>query len=110
MDNLTHTIAGVLIGEGIARFVPAGHSALAPPQRRSLLVVLAAVCRTLPDADLLYTLASGHKLDVVQPAPATAPRLACSIPCWSSSWSTEGSVPPLPSSAPTRARCAMRRV
>jgi inner membrane protein len=63
MDNLTHTIAGVLIGESIARFVPASHSGLALPQRRSLLVVLSAVCSNLPDADLLYTLASGHKLD-----------------------------------------------
>ena len=63
MDNLTHTIAGVLIGEGIARFVPAGRSGLALPQRRTVLVVLAAVCSNLPDADLLYTLASGHKLD-----------------------------------------------
>ena len=63
MDNLTHTLAGVLIGESIARFVPAGHSSLALPQRRTLLVVLSAVCSNLPDSDLLYTLASGHKLD-----------------------------------------------
>jgi inner membrane protein len=62
MDNLTHTLAGVLIGESIAEFSPAGRSALAPPQRRSLLVVLSAVCSNLPDADALYTFAAGNKL------------------------------------------------
>lgn len=63
MDNLTHTLAGVLIGEGIARWAPADRSALAPPQRRNLLVVLSVIGSNLPDSDLLYTMATGHKLD-----------------------------------------------
>jgi inner membrane protein len=62
MDNLTHTLAGVLIGESIWRFAPADPSGLAPPQRRSLLVVLSALCSNLPDADLLYTMAAANKL------------------------------------------------
>jgi inner membrane protein len=63
MDNLTHTLAGVLIGEAIARFLPAGQSGLAQPQRRNVLVVLSAVCSNLPDSDLLYTISTGNKLD-----------------------------------------------
>jgi inner membrane protein len=63
MDNLTHTLAGVLIGEGLSRWAPADRSGLAPPQRRNLLLVLSVIGSNLPDADLLYTMASGQKLD-----------------------------------------------
>ncbi|MHB1122963.1 MAG: metal-dependent hydrolase [Ramlibacter sp.] len=62
MDNLTHTLAGVLIGETVSRFAPAAPSGLAPRQRRGLLVVLSAVCSNLPDADVAYTTAAGTKL------------------------------------------------
>lgn len=62
MDNLTHTLAGVLIGETVSRFAPAAPSGLAPRQRHGLLVVLSAVCSNLPDADVAYTMAAGTKL------------------------------------------------
>lgn len=62
MDNLTHTLAGVLIGETVSRVAPAAPSGLAPRQRRGLLVVLSAVCSNLPDADVAYTMAAGTKL------------------------------------------------
>lgn len=62
MDNLTHTLAGVLIGEAVSRLAPQARAGLPPPQRRDLLVALSAVCSNLPDADLLYTFAAGTKL------------------------------------------------
>ena len=62
MDNLTHTLAGVLIGEAVSRWAPAAPSGLPPRQRHGFLVVLAAVCSNLPDADVAYTLAAGTKL------------------------------------------------
>jgi inner membrane protein len=62
MDNITHTLAGLLIGETMSRALPAARSALAAPRRRRVLLVVAAVASNLPDADLLYTMAAGHKL------------------------------------------------
>lgn len=62
MDNITHTLAGLLIGETMARVLPPGRSALSAPRRRRVLLVVAAVASNLPDADLLYTMAAGHKL------------------------------------------------
>ena len=62
MDNLTHTLAGVLIGEAVSRWAPAAPSGLPPRQRRGMLLVLSAACSNLPDADLAYTFAAGTKL------------------------------------------------
>lgn len=62
MDNLTHTLAGVLIGEAVSRWAPAAPTGLPPRWRHGLVVVLAAVSGNLPDADLAYTLAAGTKL------------------------------------------------
>jgi inner membrane protein len=62
MDNITHTLAGLLIGETISRVLPPGRSALAAPRRRGMLLAIAVVGSNLPDADLLYTIAAGHKL------------------------------------------------
>lgn len=62
MDNLTHTLAGLLIGEGISRLA-ARHRASRPPrEQRGLLLALSVVASNLPDADLAYTLAEGSKL------------------------------------------------
>ncbi len=63
MDNLTHTLAGLLIGESVSRFAPAAPSGLPPRQRHGLLVVLSAVCSNLPDADVVYTMAAGTRLE-----------------------------------------------
>lgn len=62
MDNLTHTLAGVLIGETVSRLAPAAPSGLPPRQRHGLLVVLSVACSNLPDADLAYTMAAGTRL------------------------------------------------
>lgn len=62
MDNLTHTLAGVLVGETVSRLAPPAPSALAPRQRHGLLVMLSAACSNLPDADVAYTMAAGTRL------------------------------------------------
>jgi inner membrane protein len=46
MDNLTHTLIGIVAGESAAQATPA---------RRNLLVVVAAVSSNLPDLDLLVS-------------------------------------------------------
>jgi len=50
LDNISHTLAGVLLGECLAR-MRGGAMPLQP--RRTLVVVLAAVGSNLPDLDLL---------------------------------------------------------
>lgn len=55
MDNLTHTLIGLIAGESVARSTSARAPGLAPDVRRGLFVVLAAVGGNLPDLDLLYS-------------------------------------------------------
>ena len=55
MDNLTHTLIGLIAGESVARSTPAREPGLPPAVRRGLFVVLAAVGGNLPDLDLLYS-------------------------------------------------------
>jgi inner membrane protein len=59
MDNLTHTLIGVIAGESVAQGTRApGRTparGLPPDVRRGLFVVLAAVGGNLPDLDLLYS-------------------------------------------------------
>lgn len=62
MDNLTHTLAGVLLGESFSR-LSAAPSAVPAPTRRRALFVLSVACSNLPDADVIYTAAAGHQLD-----------------------------------------------
>jgi inner membrane protein len=59
MDNLTHTLVGVLVGEATAHTVE-HRSGLDPSRRRNLLVTMLAVGSNAPDFDLLI---SGGKLD-----------------------------------------------
>ena len=63
MDTLTHTLAGLLLGECAARAIPTGRSALSLEQRRTLYLPLLAVGSNLPDSDFLYSLITGSKLD-----------------------------------------------
>ena len=55
MDNLTHTLIGLIAGESVAHSTPAREPGLTPDVRRGLFVVLAAVGGNLPDLDLLYS-------------------------------------------------------
>ncbi len=63
MDNLTHTLAGLLVGESCFRFLRVEASGLPAPERRNLLLVLGVVGSNLPDADFFYSLATQSKLD-----------------------------------------------
>jgi inner membrane protein len=55
MDNLTHTLIGLIVGESIARSTPASKQGLTSDVRRGLFVALAAIGGNLPDLDLLYS-------------------------------------------------------
>jgi inner membrane protein len=67
MDNLTHTLIGVLVGDTAARFAPVSADkhevGLPTATRRSLLVSLMAIGSNLPDTDFIYPLITGNKLD-----------------------------------------------
>jgi inner membrane protein len=63
MDNITHTLIGVLVGEASATYIPAKRSALSISQRRNLYVTLMGVGSNLPDLDFLYSTITGSKLD-----------------------------------------------
>ena len=55
MDNLTHSLMGMVAGEAIARLTPASNGGLAAETRRGMLVTLATVGGNLPDIDLVLT-------------------------------------------------------
>jgi inner membrane protein len=63
MDNLSHTLISVLVGETIARVLPAARSSLPDPTRRGLVVGLMAVGANLPDLDFIYSSITHNKLD-----------------------------------------------
>jgi inner membrane protein len=55
MDNLTHSLIGMVAGEAVARLTPASKGGLAVETRRGMLVTLATVGGNLPDIDLVLT-------------------------------------------------------
>jgi inner membrane protein len=63
MDNITHTLIGVLVGEAAARGTSSARSALEPAARRNLLVTMMGVGSNLPDLDFIYSTITGSKLD-----------------------------------------------
>lgn len=63
MDNLTHTLIGTLVGDTAARFTSNSNSGLPADTRRSLWVGMMAVGSNLPDADFIYPMLTGSKLD-----------------------------------------------
>lgn len=63
MDTLTHTLAGLVLGECAARSQPAAATTLSLEQRRPLYIALLTVGSNLPDSDFLYSLLTGSKLD-----------------------------------------------
>jgi inner membrane protein len=63
MDTLTHTLAGLVLGECAARSIPTPRTALSLAQRRALYITLLTFGSNLPDSDFLYSLVSGSKLD-----------------------------------------------
>lgn len=63
MDNLTHTLIGVLVGETLAQTTSATAHGLPAAQRRNLFVTLTAIGSNLPDLDFIYSAITGNKLD-----------------------------------------------
>src|SRR4051794_33590523 len=63
MDNITHTLTGVLLGEAVARLSPASASNLNPERRRSVLLGIGMIGSNLPDADFVASLITRSKLD-----------------------------------------------
>ena len=63
MDNVTHTLIGVLVGEAAARLTKPSPDGLSQTQRRSLFVTTMAIGSNLPDLDFLYSTLTGSKLD-----------------------------------------------
>jgi hypothetical protein len=62
LDNLTHTLIGLIAGESVARTTRAREPGLAPDTRRGLFV---AIGGNLPDLDLdflnSYGVRAGHR-------------------------------------------------
>jgi inner membrane protein len=56
MDNLSHTLVGIIAGEAIARSTKASPGGMPEARRRSLFVTVAAIGSNLPDVDLLWTM------------------------------------------------------
>jgi inner membrane protein len=59
MDNLTHTLVGVLVGETVAHCARPAADGLSLDDRRTMYVTVMAVGSNFPDLDLLYTLSGG---------------------------------------------------
>jgi inner membrane protein len=62
MDNLTHTLIGVLVGETAARFIPTTKSLLPEATRHRLYLTLMIAGSNMPDIDSLYTGITGGTL------------------------------------------------
>ena len=63
MDNLTHTLVGLVVGETVARTSAADPSGIAAETRRKLFVSLMALGSNVPDLDFIQSRITGSKLD-----------------------------------------------
>lgn len=63
MDNITHTLISVLVGETAARSTASTSSGLEPAARRNVIVTMMGVGANLPDLDFIYSTVTGSKLD-----------------------------------------------
>jgi len=55
MDNLTHSLIGMVAGEAVARLTPASKNGLPAETRRGMLITVSTVGGNLPDIDLVLT-------------------------------------------------------
>ena len=55
MDNLTHSLIGLIAGETLAHETPVSGHGLTPEIRRRLIVAATIIGGSLPDLDLLYS-------------------------------------------------------
>ena len=63
MDNITHTLAGTLLGEVAWRGLRSANSNLDEPVRRGLFLAIGIIGSNLPDIDFVYPLITQNKLD-----------------------------------------------
>jgi inner membrane protein len=63
LDNLTHTLVGLVVGEAAARGTRADPSGIAGETRRNLFVSLMALGSNAPDLDFIQSRITGSKLD-----------------------------------------------
>jgi inner membrane protein len=56
VDNLTHTLIGLVAGEGVARGARTPPGGLPDPARRNALLAMGMIGGNLPDADLLWSM------------------------------------------------------
>lgn len=59
MDNITHTLIGLIAGESVAAEMPAAARGLPAAARRALLVAVAVIGSNTPDLDLLLSFGGG---------------------------------------------------
>lgn len=55
MDNLTHTLIGIVAGDAVARSTGEASTGLSAARRRSYFVTVAAIGSNIPDLDLVLT-------------------------------------------------------
>ena len=55
MDNVTHSLIGLIAGESVARHTSTSEAGLLPDVRRRLFIAMAMIGGNLPDLDLLYS-------------------------------------------------------
>lgn len=55
MDNLTHSLIGLIAGEALSRATPVSEHGLTPETRRGVFVAAMIIGGNLPDLDLLYS-------------------------------------------------------
>jgi inner membrane protein len=56
VDNVTHTLIGLIAGESVDAHARSSERGLAPPVRRTLLIVVAVIGSNSPDLDLLFSI------------------------------------------------------
>nr|MDT0658680.1 metal-dependent hydrolase [Micromonospora sp. DSM 115978] len=64
MDNLTHTLISVLVGEAVHRSMPPS-AVLSDRARRGVAITVMVVGGNLPDVDIVYTQWAGSTVDYV---------------------------------------------
>ena len=62
MDNVTHSLAGLLLAESAVQLRGRGEGDLPSPRFRAVAAVSSMIAANLPDADLLYTGVGGDHL------------------------------------------------
>lgn len=62
MDNVTHSLAGLLLAESVTRFRARRADAPPSPRFRAVAAISSMVAANLPDADLFYTGVGGDRL------------------------------------------------